>query len=70
MLKYFTSVLFLFFFAVSTKEIKTAESFPSIETEFPLLWKTKIGCASFRTNIIVNKDELIIRLLLVNIMNE
>ena len=60
MLKYFTSLLFLFFFAASPKEIKPTESFPAIETEFPLLWKTKMGCASFRTNIIVNKDELII----------
>ena len=60
MLKYFTSLLFLFFFAANPKEIKPTESFPSIETEFPLLWKTKMGCASFRSNIIVNKDELII----------
>jgi len=60
MLKYLAILLFLFFFGASPRQIKPTESFPAIESEFPLLWKTKMGCASFRTNIIVNKDELII----------
>jgi len=36
------------------------KEFPPIEEELPLIWKAPIGGASFRTNILFQKDQLII----------
>lgn len=35
------------------------EEFPPIENELPLIWKAPIGGASFRTNVLFQKDQLI-----------
>ena len=47
----------LMLLAATLKKTNDIEVFPSIESEFPLIWKTEMGCASFRTNIIVNKGK-------------
>ena len=59
MLRFCAIVFVLVLLAASPKKI-TSDSFPSIESEFPLIWKTKMGRASFRTNVVITKDELII----------
>jgi len=46
------------FFIPSTREDKT--EFTSIEEVFPLHWKTNIGNVSFRENLLLTPDEIII----------
>jgi outer membrane protein assembly factor BamB len=60
MFRFIAIVFALLLLAASPKKATTTEAFPSIESEFPLIWKTKMGMASFRTNVVITKDELII----------
>ena len=45
---------------LSSNNINYNEKLQTIESRFPLLWKTKVGNISFRSNIIFNKDKLIV----------
>lgn len=57
----FSAILFtLLLLAASPKKTDETEKFPPIESEFPLIWKAKIGRASFRTNVVFNNNEIII----------
>lgn len=60
MLRFLAIAFALLLLAASPKKIATTNPFPTIESEFPLNWKTKMGRASFRTNVVITKDELII----------
>ena len=46
--------------ALGTNNIKENEKIPEIESTFPILWKTEIGNVSFRSNVIINKNNLIV----------
>ena len=46
--------------ALGTNNIKENEKIPEIESTFPLLWKTEIGNVTFRSNIILNTNNLIV----------
>jgi outer membrane protein assembly factor BamB len=46
--------------ALGTNNIKENEKIPEIESTFPLLWKTEIGNVSFRSNVILNTNNLIV----------
>lgn len=45
---------------LGTNNIKENETLPQIETTFSLLWKTEIGNVSFRSNLVINNNNLII----------
>lgn len=57
---YKLSVLILFVLGISNKDSKKPERFPVIEKKYPLLWKTKTGAASFRTNVVASGGKIII----------
>ena len=52
-------VAFTFLCLLSTS-IFAQQPFSSIEKSFPLKWKTKIGIASFKTNVVFNNGTLIV----------
>ena len=57
----FSAILFtLLLLAASPKKTNETDEYPPIESEFPLIWKVKIGRASFRTNVVFNNNEIII----------
>jgi outer membrane protein assembly factor BamB len=50
----------LFFFIAAGAQQTDSSFYPEIATDFPLLWKARTGNASFRSNVIIHPQYLII----------
>lgn len=51
---------FILLFSLNLSIPNKIEEFKPIEKEFPLIWNTNIGCASFRSNVTIQNNEIII----------